>query len=703
MNKNTSSSVLGIPTRTNPISNTSPQQLPAQPSVTPTPPSSTSSTLSSASIPLIANPHINPEVSDVLSKIQEMVKHVNNPNQRADFIKTLSHHLNTIGNSSKCVCMHAVFPNLKFEDKDFHLQRLEELYQKAREKSLQNIYKSLSAICLPCLYVKMGLISTEVVKDFHDPSCSSKTGPTHSYNLGPIWHALTSFSVNQKVYPHMQNAMNISFHPGNIIIPDPKIFLQMLAMPSNLLDQGVKVIWVNTPEIIPEGNDQMEIYKKFMEALPDSLDNGYYKGVMPQSNSSKPILETKTIISKPPQEFVKAGKHEEKDVILKIFDVNSVLNIYYSQLIQSQRRLQMKKTSMDNYGSELYLNRTNFGCYAPLSTHRMHDFLAIAIALSDKPEDLKNLPPLNGECITTPHNILIINNEGRAVFTAQTDPQPSPACIKLKRALKDGKNYPPNKRFVHTSHTLTPNITLKPENPTKPDMFPDYSSVSPQFADIAIEKHINDSQMYHKSLNMNKDNLKQYFTEFNDDLNNMINLDTINISTLDIAIGMYPNKILDLNKNSEKPDDIDIFSDHSTDDQNILEITSPNVVYSMNVGFVTLKSLCSNEMLILKNTITFLQNIIFRNTGTNFIKGKNDDPINKTTIFTSPNYFVEIKDPTEYIEAVNKKTAVDTSILPLSQIEPPNLAHVDQDLCNTMSFDQYVQLYTPPNNQGCIW
>lgn len=699
-------SPVGIPNTTNPVQSPNP---PSNPPPTPPAQNQQTNTITQQSVvgltpnssitSIMANPKVNPEISEVLSKIQDMTRYISDPNQRASFIKALGQQLNMIGNSSKCVCIHALFPDLKYEEKDYHLQQIEDLYRKAREKPVHNIYKSLSAICPPCLYLKMGLLSTDVVKDFKDSFCSNKTGPHKTYNLGPMAHVLTSYNVNQKVYPNMQNAMNISFHPGNILIPDSKIFLQMLAMPSNLIDQGVKVIWVDTEETVPCNNnnikDQLECYEKFMNALPASLDNGYYKG------EPKPIDKIKLITS-PPHKFVKAAKGEENLVLLKIFDVNSVLNIYYSQLIQSQRRLQVK-TITDNDGSRLYLNRTNFACYEPLSTHRIHDFLAIAVALSNNPEDLKKYPPLNNECITTPHNILIINNKGKAVFTDSTEPKSTTACEKLKRGLKDGTKYPPHKRFVNTAHTMTPNTNLKPGDPIKPDSFPDLNTTtSPDLADIAMEKHINDSEMFRKNLKANIDNLKNYFSEFNDDLNKPVDINNVNYSIFDIAIGMSPSKILDINHNlaGEKPNGIDIFSDYPENGTNILEIASPNVVYSDQIGFVTLKSLCSNEMLVLKNTIAHLQNIMNRSVGV-FRKFEVTPGNNITTL--QPNYLVQIRDPSEYLQVVDKTIKADTSI-PNFQIEPPNdVHHIPQDLCDSMSFNQYVNLYTPPKTQGCIW
>ena len=132
---------------------------------------------------------------------------------------------------------------------------------------------------------------------------------------------------------------------------------------------------------------------------------------------------------------------------------------------------------------------------------------------------------------------------------------------------------------------------------------------------------------------------------------------------------------------------------------NVLEIASPNVVYSPNIGFITLKRLCSNEMLVLKNTITYLPNITSRIIGENFRKFNLSDLTNKSSVFISPNYSVEIRNPSEYFQVVDKKVDIHTSIPSVSS----NVSHVDQDLCDTLSFEQYVNLYTPTQKQGCIW
>ncbi|KAF7683173.1 hypothetical protein TCON_1619 [Astathelohania contejeani] len=533
----------------------------------------------------LMKPFLQSEVINILSRIQDISRNTND-SQRNAFRKIISKEIDRVGN--QCILQHAIFPNIKSEDKNLHLQRLEQLYQKARDKlSISNMYRSLSAICQPCLYIKMGLIFKKILKDFQNLTYHhmyNKTGPMATYDLGYFWHVLSSFDINYKVYPLMKKTSNKSFFPGNILLPDPKILLQMLAMSPNLLDEGVKIIWVNTNETLENIDDQMIYYHQFIQSIPKSLENGYYKSTNLPNNNIWNINENG--ISQPPCQFIKVEQKEEHLVDLKIFEINNILSIYYIQLIQSQQYLQMKKS----------FNDIGFECYDSLSTHRTHDYLTMAIALSDNSNDLKDLPPLNGQYIPTPDNILIINRQGKAIFTLTPTKSNQPKeCMQL-RVLRGGK-------FCPTVSTM-------------PVLHTDIES--------------------HPNLCYKRGNLKQYFISFNDDLNKPV--ENVNLSTFDIAMGMYPSKILDVNIKS-KNNSIDIFTENfnGDDDIYILEKTPPNVVYSPHIGFVTLKSICSIEVLVLKNTITLIQNMLARDTDIN-------------------NYLVKIRDPEKFIEAINTTT-----------------------------------------------
>ena len=75
---------IGAPSTANPVQQPIPLQ---QQSFVPQPNTSPPSISS-----LIANPKVNHELSDVLSKIQAMTKHISDPNQRAEFVKAVSQH-----------------------------------------------------------------------------------------------------------------------------------------------------------------------------------------------------------------------------------------------------------------------------------------------------------------------------------------------------------------------------------------------------------------------------------------------------------------------------------------------------------------------------------------------------------------------------------------------------------------------------------
>lgn len=576
----------------------------------------------------IKNPIVNSDVINIISKI-------NDDSPQHNLIRTMiREQINMIG--TQCICKHAILPNVKTEDKDYYLLQLEQLYMKAQEKlSKSNTYISLSAICQPCLYVKMGLIFRETLNDFHyNEMCHNNIG-IHTYNLGYFWHALSSFGINYKIYPQIKQTQNISFFPGNVILPNPNILLQILAMPSNLIDQNIKIVWVNTKEIIDEINeinvdDLTKIYTKFVESLPYPLENGYYK--RPLKNEQWNDNE-KGISAPPSSRFIKVIKKDDfNSVDLKIFDINNIMSIYYAQLIKSQQRL-------------LQIRNNRLSYCEPLSTHRTHDYIAIAIALSDSLDDLKELPPLNGRCIFTMHNILIVNRQGRAIFTTTTTKNQSTECIQLKRALKP--------KISTQTNTSSPNVLQQLKNPVRPiDIHPPSFIHETKFSylsHIATEKPM--VKTYQSHLTSNTDNLKRYFNTFNDDLNVDVVNNINDVSILDIAMGMYPSKILDINLKPEKNSNIDISTDESNGECmiRILETTPPNTAYSSHIGFISLTNICSNEKLVLKNMATFLPNILARDTGTNFIS-KNS----LGNITHNINFLAEMKDHNEFIESIKQ-------------------------------------------------
>ena len=645
---------------------------PSGPSVAPTPPPAPNLT---SSFKTVLDAAQNSGDIQVVDKIKELMNYTHR---------------------CKCIFNHNFFNFAQHPNKNTHLKNLIEIYEDMYKRNQENFMSSLMCICKPCLFVIYGLLNTPCVRPIADTNCyASSNNPTNKYyDMGNFLQAHSSYDVDVNVYSHMKNAITAAFHQGIIVLGAPKLMAQTLAMSPHVVMDGLKVIQLckyNADFKFVAYDDMekaLEKYKEFLEKFSDdNFYNGYY------------ILDN--------DKYKYSLPKNKNDIEVKIFDLNVNFSQHYNQLVQTQRYLSNHgpvnneniAAKILHSGSGDYLAKSN-SSYNSLSEARVYDILSYALAFmtDDDYELLKDLPPFNGNCIVTSTNILVIDHQGRALFSYQ-DPADKTCAGNMKRAIK--------KQRVAVATTATPSLTR-----TLPAPHLDRSKLETTVAPVntvarnqlLLDKHKSEVEKYRKMLKEKKEELQRYFVEFHDDDNEKVNVEKI-YPILDQAMQMYPQEILHT-VDSPYAEPMQQSLDYTLKQQKYYTAdknAQPNMVYVKHLGFVSLNRICQQTHLVLKNTKVLLENVMRRKAGLlEFIKADTTTPHGGALTLTShpPNVQITLNPPAimtdPQADAINTLAGPNRALNKDAhyQEDPPNLAE-----CIVPGFTDFSQKHT--QNDKC--
>ena len=545
--------------------------------------------------------------------------------------------LNTVLNATnrcKCIFSHN-FLTLNRDETNAHLNgHLRDLIALYKEK-YQNettVMSPLNCMCHPCLFVIFGLWSSSFGRKINDRSCypqppsENREGPPdalrrHSLvNMGTFLQAQLCYDIRPTEHNYMAYATKIAIQPGIIVLPDWRILVQTLALRPAAIVTGVKVIMkvgseddgsVDKCKDMEEGLLGVQTYlDKFKDNL---LHNGYYRYVKANvATSTKAHFERFT---------PKDGS--TGDIHLKVFDLNPNMTHHYNQLLQSQRFM----ANRDSLGNETMVNkilnaggggyiRRDSSRYRNLGESRVYDILSYALAFTDKNDTMKKYPPFNGDCIATVSNVLVVDQDGLALF--RINEQPDASCrANLKRALasRDDKKKMIRPTVPVAAASVSNLMRIPPSPYLDPSGLPITAGNDPvkSAAEDILAKHALELTTYRQLLQGKAADMKQYFASFKDDEGNDINKDQTDV--LVMAQTMYPQKVVNFNSVSTVPQSVDF--GESTDEEEYMADyqSSCNMVYVKNIGFVSLHAICQKMHLTLKNTEVLLHNLIRRSSG----------------------------------------------------------------------------------------
>ena len=598
----------------------------------------------------------------------------------------------------KCIFSHNFFNFAQYPNKNAHLSKLIDIYETMYKT--EKYMSSLMCVCKPCLFVIFGLLSTPYIRPIIDANCyASLENNTNlvnkTYDMGEYLQAHSSYDVDPNVYTQMGNAIKVAYHQGVIVLPDPVLVAQTLAMSPHVIMDGIKVIKIckahdvyKAETVYNSVENALEAYNKFLALFDkDDFYNGYYKE---NDTTKKYEYFTPTSIDQ---------------VHVRIHDLNTNMCQHYNQLVQTQRYLASQgPVSTENIAAKIlhsgggaYLDKSN-SSYKSLGEARVYDTLsyALAFATDDDYTRLKTLPPFNGDCIVTSTNILVVDHKGLALFSYKDGAKDTSCSANMRRAIKRPR--------VPVATTSVANLTRTPPTPhldrsqlAKEGPVPAISEAAARNA-VLLDKHKSEVEKYRKMLNEKKDELAKYFFLFQDDEGVKVDPKAY-YPLFDQAMQMYPQDILNT-VDSPYSDPMKQSLDISLKDQKYYSADHhalPNTVFVKHLGFITLNRICQQNHLVLKNTQVLLENIMRRRAGVLEFVELNTTGTGKTITPTIPSVQITLNPPAAF--NVNRGDAAHIHTLPgpnqmfdkdaSFKEEPPNLVE-----CLLPSFDQYNVTHT---------
>ena len=197
-----------------------------------------------------------------------------NPTDLNVLYENISKYLNNFSN--KCMYNHSLI-NLPNDTNNELLTKIKENYREyystSLEKKGERVFKDF---CSACTFFKLGLISDNIIRELKTFSCSTNSiGMNNSFMLGSFIHAFNPYKPDRPLKNIQSNhpSEKIAFPSGTLLIPTGKILLQLLALPQDVLAQGLKIIQIMSDE---ENINDIRKYYRFFERNK-TLEPGYYK------------------------------------------------------------------------------------------------------------------------------------------------------------------------------------------------------------------------------------------------------------------------------------------------------------------------------------------------------------------------------------------------------------------------------------------
>ena len=218
--------------------------LPPQPQPLPQPPSLPQQPLPPPPPPPQQQQQVN------INDLTQNIKAVGGNSNSLDLVnQILSKTLEKVSN--KCMFNHSILdiPNDKNNEQLNQIKQhyIDYLQRSVNEKS-ERIFKDF---CPACIYFKMGLFPDDVARELKTFSCSTNiAGMNNSFKLGSFAHAFNPYKPDRPLKNIQSNhaSEKIAFPSGTLIIPTGKILLQLLALPQDVLAQGIKIIQIMSDE-----------------------------------------------------------------------------------------------------------------------------------------------------------------------------------------------------------------------------------------------------------------------------------------------------------------------------------------------------------------------------------------------------------------------------------------------------------------------
>ena len=579
--------------------------------------------------------------------------------------------------SDECSLNHLVNNITDLED-DGLVSKFKHVYQEyAGRKTSERHNRILSDVCVPCTLFKFGLISETVLKNYSRHACSKI--PAYSgdtiFNVGSFIHGRNPYRTSETSHPNTPKnhpSEKMAFPAGSLIIPDPKIMMQILALPHETICHGLKIIQINSDEKDVVNPD---VYTRFF-IRNKTLTNGYYQRYVTDSMSElndsqvsedkdkevKTLLNvkrTRALLKKPdPTQYGESSRTVESDtginyipevddpsvfdeknifkngeplqyvtadvkiasdkIGMRIFDLNPTLIHYLRGMVNMQSNLQRKHLNENkNKDGQNYLS--NWKSVPPIISFVFYDMITYSFLTEMNHERLLDVPPLNDKCLFSQHNMLVVNKNGDAIMVESNKGTDS-MCNIFNKVLKNPE-FPYSQRIISTASTKNVSTSGNPPksvyNPntaasaaTGYANYMDKQDETKEKYHTLLEHHRNQSKTHHQTLRNHSDSLSNYFCELKDDVDKDIPIKDKE-TVFELAKNMYPQKVIDTVSN-KRGVTLDYAYESKTKpviDQELL----PNTVYVSNLGFVNIANVCNNAPLILKNSVVFLQNLVSRN------------------------------------------------------------------------------------------
>ena len=340
-------------------------------------------------------PQIN--INDLTQNIIKTIGR--NPTELGHLHENISKALDKLSN--KCMFNHSLL-NIPSDKNNELLSQIKQhyfdYYARSLEEKGERIFKDF---CPACIYFKLGLFCDDITRELKTFSCSTTTmGTNNSFKLGSFAHAFNPYKPDRPLKNVQSNhpSEKIAFPSGTLLIPTGKILLQLLALPQEILAQGLKIVQIMSKE---KNVEDVRAYYRFFERNK-VLDPGYYKlkenvdiqklnvageGDTITENERKEIADIYEILKKKakggkinvpesakPEEskfgimsdinmneaniFQNGqplthitrgdGGAEPKDIKMKIFDLNPIFVDYLQSMLNIQDHLENKTTNLNN-------------------------------------------------------------------------------------------------------------------------------------------------------------------------------------------------------------------------------------------------------------------------------------------------------------------------------------------------------------------
>ena len=314
-----------------------------------------------------------------------------------------------------------------------------------------------------------------------------------------------------------------------------------------------------------------------------------------------------------------------EDIGMRVFDINPVLISYMQNMTNIQASVERahmerieKQYTMTKGGGIKFIDKdTHFLSDNRLIHHTNYDFLCLAFFNELNQEKLNSLPPFNGKCILKHSNILFINKNGESIMI-DDDPDYT-ACTIYNNLLKLMDESSIQNKFISTASNT--NLTFNGKVPKakftveaindlfqamiKADTQKDIPQQDKKLYEDFVEQNSSIFRDVHNKIKNSADIFKNYFCEFNDDLNEKVEFKDNEVA-FDTARKIYPEIVLDSGRNKRH---VTLDFSVKSNERPIVDSMTPNVAYVKNLGFVSLTNICNGAPLILKNTSVLLQNL----------------------------------------------------------------------------------------------